>query len=537
MSASTPKGLFARAMSAGAPERAERLLVLFGDQLDENSPALTELNPDRDAVLMVEVRDESTHVPSHRQRTVLFLAAMRHFAMTLVERGMRVRYVAIDDPENTHSFDGEVRRAVQALGVKKLIVQRPGEHRVMTMAAAWKKSLVETEIVEDQHFLCSPKRFREWADGKKSLVMEMFYRSERKRLGVLMDDDAKPVGGAWNFDKENRRSFKKAPSAPAVYRAKPDAITKEVIATVEREMPDLPGRLSSFGWGVTRDEAKRALGDFVEHRLRFFGDHQDAMWTGEPFLYHSLLSPYVNLHLLSPMEMVEPALEALDEGRAPINAVEGFVRQIIGWREFIRGVYWLEGPGYGERNSLGQHGRLPEFYWTGETEMRCVRESVGQVLEHGYGHHIQRLMVTGNFALISGVHPRAISDWYLGMYVDAIDWVTLPNTLGMAMHADGGVVGTKPYAASGKYIQKMSNYCKGCRYDPDKRTGEGACPFNTLYWEFLVRNEKVFGANQRMSLILSHVKKMTRQEKVELTVSAGKLREGFGIGDVTKGKA
>lgn len=532
---SAPSG-FAASMRAHAPERAERLLVLFGDQLDAKSPALAELDRERDAVLMVEAREESSHVPSHRQRTVLFLAAMRHFALELAGKGFRVRYISLDDPANTGSLDGEVRRAVKALGVKKLIVQRPGEHRVMAMAAAWKKSLVETEIVEDQHFLCSPKSFREWADGKKSLVMEMFYRRERKRLGVLMDDDGGPVGGAWNFDKENRRSFKTAPSAPAVYRARPDAITKEVIATVEREMPDLPGRLSSFGWGVTREEAKRSLADFVEHRLRFFGDHQDAMWTGEPFLYHSLLSPYVNLHLLAPMELVDPAVAALEAGKAPINAVEGFVRQVIGWREFIRGVYWLEGPSYETRNALDQHGRLPGFYWTGQTEMRCVRESVGQVLEHGYGHHIQRLMVTGNFALIAGVHPREVSDWYLGMYVDAVDWVTLPNTLGMAMHADGGVVGTKPYAASGKYIQKMSNYCKGCRYDPEKRTGEDACPFNIFYWEFLVRNEETLGANQRMALILSHVKKMTKREKVELTVSAGKLRETMGIGPIGKGK-
>lgn len=525
------------ALSATIDGPVEQLLVVFGDQLDDRSPAFDALNRDRDAILMMEVKDEATHVPSHKQRTVLFLSAMRHFALRLVEKGWRVRYVRLNDAHNTHSFDGEVRRAWKTLNAKRLIVQRPGEHRVMKMAAGWKKDFGEVDIIEDQHFLCSTREFGEWAKGKKSLVMEMFYRRERKRLDVLMDSESRPVGGEWNLDKENRETFKEAPRAPKIYRARRDAITKEVIELVERTFPESPGNVGSFGWGVTRDEAKRALGDFIEHRLARFGTHQDAMWTGEPWLYHSQVSPYVNLHLLAPMELVEPAIEKFEAREAPLNSVEGFVRQVIGWREFIRGVYWREGPKYGERNGLDQHGDLPGFYWSGETGMNCMRDSIGQVLEHGYGHHIQRLMVTGNFALISGVHPKKISDWYLGMYVDAIDWVTLPNTLGMAMHADGGVVGTKPYAASGKYIQRMSNYCEGCRYDPSKRTGEDACPFNTFYWEFLVRNEERLSSNMRMKMILANVKKMSKEEKVELRVSAQKRRDEFGIGDATgKGK-
>jgi deoxyribodipyrimidine photolyase-related protein len=520
------------ALSATVEGAVEQLLVVFGDQLDDRSPAFDALNKERDAILMMEVKEEATHVPSHRQRTVLFLSAMRHFALRLIEKGWRVRYIALDDPRNTHSFDNEVRRAWKALGAKRLILQRPGEHRVMAMAAGWKRDFGEVDIIEDQHFLCSTREFRAWADGKKSLVMEMFYRRERKRLDVLMDSGGKPLGGEWNFDKENRERFREAPDSPRIYRARPDEVTKEVMGLVEREFPHAPGRMASFGWGVTRDEAKRALKDFIDHRLAHFGTHQDAMWTGEPWLYHSQVSPYVNLHLLAPMELVEPAIEKHEAGEAPLNAVEGFVRQVIGWREFIRGVYWREGPEYAERNALHQHGDLPEFYWTGETEMNCMRDSIGQVLDHGYGHHIQRLMVTGNFALIGGVHPGKVSDWYLGMYVDAIDWVTLPNTLGMAMHADGGVVGTKPYAASGKYIQRMSNYCAGCRYDPSKRTGEDACPFNTFYWEFLVRNEERLSGNMRMKMIMANVRRMSKQEKVELRVSARKRRDEFGIGDV-----
>jgi deoxyribodipyrimidine photolyase-related protein len=514
--------------------RVQQLLVLFGDQLDDRSPAFQALNKQHDAILMMEIKEEATHVPSHRQRTVLFLSAMRHFALGLMKKGWRVRYIRLDDPRNTHSFDSEVRRACEGLRPKKVIVQRPGEHRVMALIEGWKRDLGEVQLLEDGHFLSSTERFGRWADGKKSLVMEMFYREERKRLGVLMDDGNRPVGGAWNLDKENRRSFKNAPDAPPIYRARPDAITKEVMALVERIFPDAPGRMDTFGWGVTRDEAKRALDDFIDNRLASFGDHQDAMWTGEPWLHHAQLSPYVNLHLLAPMELVGPAIEKFEAGEAPLNAVEGFVRQVIGWREFIRGVYWAEGPEYNERNALDHHGALPDFYWTGETDMRCMQESIGQVLDHGYGHHIQRLMVTGNFALIAGVQPRQVNDWYLGMYVDAIDWVTAPNTLGMALHADGGVVGTKPYAASANYIHRMSNYCKNCRYDRDKRTGDDACPFNTFYWDFLARHEERFNDNPRMKLMMTHVRKIKRNERVELRVSAGRRREEFGIGSLEK---
>jgi deoxyribodipyrimidine photolyase-related protein len=284
---------------------------------------------------------------------------------------------------------------------------------------------------------------------------------------------------------------------------------------------------------VTRTEARRALKDFVEHRLADFGRYEDAMWTDEATVNHSRLSPGLNLKLLSPRECVDAALDAYHSGHAPLNSVEGFVRQLIGWREFIRGVYWFEGAEYAERNGLDHHGHLPDMYWSGDTEMACMRQCIGQVLDQAYGHHIQRLMVTGNFALLSGVHPRAVSDWYLGMYVDAVDWATLPNTLGMAMHADGGVVGTKPYAASGKYISRMSNYCDECRYDVNERTGETACPFNTLYWDFLIRHRERFRSNNRMAMMLKHVDRMTQAQRVEITVSAGSLREDLGIGTIT----
>jgi deoxyribodipyrimidine photolyase-like uncharacterized protein/uncharacterized protein YbjT (DUF2867 family) len=507
-----------------------QLLVVFGDQLDPRAPALRGLDKKRDAVLLMEVTEEATHVPSHKQRTVLFLSAMRHFALELARRGTRVHYVRLDDADNTQRFETEIERAVRQLRPEKLLVVRPGEWRVMTMVEGLAEHLgVPIELQEAPHFLLTPAEFDEWAQGRKEFLLEHFYRMMRRRLGILLEPDGGPIGGHWNFDRENRRPYKAKRPPPAPWRPRPDEVTQEVIALVEMRFPDAPGRVDSFGWPVTRRGARRALRDFVENRLPRFGDHQDAMIAGQPWMFHSLLSAALNLKLLDPLECVQAATQAYESGNAPINCVEGFVRQIIGWREFIRGIYWHQGPEYADRNVLDQHGALPDLYWTGETEMVCLREALGQVLEYGYGHHIQRLMVTGNFALLAGVQPRAISDWYLAMYVDAVDWVTLPNTLGMALHADGGVVGTKPYAASGRYIARMSNYCKTCRYDPGARAGESACPFTTLYWDFLLRNSARFRRNRRMAMALRNLKTIGASERRKITAQATGLRERLGI--------
>lgn len=517
--------------------KVRTLVVVLGDQLDQNSAAFEDYDDERDGVLMMEVENESRHVESHTQRTVLFLSAMRHFALELAGRGKRVRYVTLDQRGNTGSFDGEVERAVKMLGPERIRLVRPGEWRVLEMAESWEDLGVEVEIVEDGHFYTTPDDFGAWAEGRKELTLEYFYRAMRRKLGVLVDDDGEPEGGEWNYDKENREAFKKAPDPPRPYFARPDDVTREVMELVEKRLGDLPGRMERFRWPVTRDEAKRALKSFIENRLAHFGTHQDAMWEGEAFLNHSVLSTSLNLKLLDPRECVDAAVEAYERGDAPLNSVEGFVRQLIGWREFIRGVYWTQGSSYGDGNALRQYGDLPELYWTGETEMNCMKHCVGEVLDNAYGHHIQRLMVTGNFALISGVHPRAVTDWYLGMYADAVDWVTLPNTLGMAMHADGGVVGSKPYCASGKYIKRMSNYCDGCAYDVNKRTGEDACPFNTFYWDFLIRNHDRFKSNRRMAMILKNVDRLDKEERVEITSSAKRLRDELGIGGVSGGSA
>ncbi len=520
--------------------KVRTLVVVLGDQLDQDSPAFEGFDPKADAIFMAEVVRESRHVPSHVQRTTMFLSAMRHFALEQIRLGRSVWYVTLIDPKNTQRLDTELARAIQELSPKRVRMVTPGDHRLRASLRAAAGG-TPFEEVADSHFLASSEQFRGWAKGRTQLVMEYFYREQRRRLKVLVDEEGDPIGGVWNFDKDNRESFgKQGPGKVRLpTRFEPDDITREVMGDVRRALPTNPGTLDSFGWPVTRAQALEALEDFVKHRLAKFGAHEDAMWTGEPWLFHSQLSPPLNLKLLRPEECVDAALRAFQKGLAPIESVEGFVRQVIGWREFIRGVYDLEGPGYAERNWLGQHGRLPDFYWHGQTDMKCMQACIGQVVEYGYAHHIQRLMVTGNFALTSGVHPLEISDWYLGMFVDGVDWVTLPNTLGMVMHADGTaskgpVVGSKPYAASGQYIKRMSNYCQGCRFSPEKRTGPDACPFTVFYWDFLNRHRRRFERNPRVGTIIKNLDRFGAEQVTQITVSARSLRDKFGIGDIDK---
>ena len=521
-----------------------RLAVIFGDQLDLDAPLIRTLRAD-DTVLMMEVAGESQHVPSHVQRTALFLSAMRHFAADLINRKVRVRYINLDDPENTGAFESELTRAVTALNPTQIVCTQPGEWRVLTILERVRDATgIPLTILPDEHFLTTVEEFAAWAKDRTALTMEFFYREQRRKTGYLMEGNGKgaqPVGGVWNFDKENRLPFGKQgpspkPRKPLSFKA--DATTRAVISALKQVLPALPGATESFGWPVTREQALAALDDFITHRLTNFGAYEDAMWTNEPTLYHATLSSSLNLKLLNPRECCKRAIEAFNAGKAPLQSVEAFVRQIIGWREFIRGVYWLEGAEYADRNGLNQQGKLPDFYWNADTDMACMKACVGQVLETGYGHHIQRLMVTGNFALISGVHPRAASDWYLGMFIDGVDWVTLPNALGMVMHADRrpkaskgvtGLVGTKPYAASGKYIERMSNYCTDCRYDPAERSGPSACPVTVFYWDFLIRTRTQLSQNQRMAMIMKNVDRLAPQTQTQITIDAALLRKKLGM--------
>ncbi len=507
------------------------LLVVLGDQLDLEAAAFDGFDPKVDAVWMAEVVEESTHVQSSRPRIALFLAAMRHFALALHASGRPFHYMQLDAPGNRGSLAAQLQADIKRLRPTQLVMTAPGDWRVLqAIKAVAEACAVPLEIREDRHFFVSVREFAAHAHGRKSLRMEYFYREQRKRHRVLMDpqDQDTPLGGQWNFDADNREAFGAAgPGAvPSRCSFEPDTVTREVIALVERRFAQHPGRLESFAWPVTRAQALQSLRAFVSDRLPLFGRYQDAMWPGDPWLYHAHLSAALNLKLLNPREVVAAAVAAYDAGHAPLAGVEGFVRQILGWREYVRGIYWTQMPGYVERNTLGASADLPDWYWTGATDMACLRDAIEQTLTHGYANHIQRLMVTGLYALMLGVDPKQVHAWYLAMYVDAVEWVELPNTLGMSQYADGGVMGSKPYVATGKYIQRMSPHCKGCRYDPAQRSGDSACPFTTLYWDFLMRHETRLAKNPRMALQVKNVARMNPAQRQDVAERAAAIRRG-----------
>ncbi len=481
---------------------------------------------------MAEVAEESEHVWSHKQRIALFLSAMRHYALWLGEQGFPLDYLALEAPDNEQCLGRELAKTLRREGPAEVVCVEAGDWRVQQMLEkACADAGVPLRWLDDTHFLATRADFAAYARGKKQLRMEFFYREMRRKHSVLLER-GEPVGGAWNFDAENRKSFGKEGPAklPEARRFAPDAITQEVLELVERRFPKHPGSLASFAWPVTPEEAEIALDDFIRRRLPVFGDHQDAMWTGEAFLAHSLLSSSLNLKLLSPLRAVRAAEDAYHDGRAPLAAVEGFVRQILGWREYVRGIYFLKMPAYLESNELDAREPLPAFYWHGRTDKACLSEVLKQTLEHGYSHHIQRLMVTGLYALLLGVEPRRVHEWYLAIYVDAVEWVELPNTLGMSQYADGGYLASKPYVATGKYIERMSPYCKGCRYDPGQSTGPKACPFTTLYWDFLLRHEARLRSNVRMSLQVKNLARLDAGKRREIREAAESLRAAEALG-------
>ncbi len=507
------------------------LVVVLGDQCDLGAAAFDGFDPKLDAVWMAEVAEESTHVWSAKPRIAVFLAAMRHFRDALRARGRRVVYTELEDAANTQTLAGELARALAALRPERVVLTEPGDWRVaQAIDAAADAAGVACEVRTDRHFLCTRAEFRDHALGRKQLRMEFFYREMRRKHGVLLDAAGEPEGGQWNFDHDNRGSFGKA--GPGRVRAPrafpPDAVTREVLALVARRFASHPGDLAEFDWPVTPADAQAALADFIAHRLPQFGEYQDAMWTGEPWLYHSRLSAAMNLKLLDPRAVIAATEQAWREGRVALAGAEGFIRQILGWREYVRGVYWLGMPGYLQRNALGAREPLPAFYWTGDTAMVCLRDAIGQTLRLGYAHHIQRLMVTGLYTLLLGVDPQRVHEWYLAVYVDAVEWVELPNTLGMSQYGDGGVMASKPYVATGKYIQRMSNACAGCRFDPARSTGERACPFTTLYWDFLLRHERRLAANPRMALQVKNLARLGPAERVAIQARAAEIRRAGG---------
>ena len=503
------------------------LILILGDQLNADSSALDGFDAKRDALWMAEVAEESEHVWSSQPRIAVFLAAMRHYRDARRAEGATVHYTELDAKENTGTLAGELARAVRKLNPARLVVTEPGDWRVWrSLEAAAADLNLPLEVRVDRHFFASIADFKQHSLGRKQLRLEFFYRELRRREKVLLDAHGEPEGGQWNFDHDNRGSFPKSGPAgvPAPVTFAPDSLTREVIVLVEKRFAKHPGRLASFDWPVTPEQSRRALRDFIDHRLADFGQYQDAMWTREPWLYHSRLSAAMNLKLLDPREVVAAAESAYRKGKVSLASAEGFIRQILGWREYVRGIYWHFMPEYLAKNALDAREPLPAFYWSGDTEMACLRDAIGQTLEHGYAHHIQRLMVTGLYALQLGVEPQKVHEWYLAVYVDAVEWVELPNTLGMSQYGDGGIMASKPYAATGKYIQRMSNYCAGCRFDPAKSTGEDACPFTTLYWDFLLRHERILSANQRMALQVKNLARLKPADIAAIQARATAIR-------------
>jgi deoxyribodipyrimidine photolyase-related protein len=489
------------------------LILILGDQLSPDISSLRDAEPATDRILMAEVMAEATYVKHHPKKIIFCLSAMRHFAEELREKGFDVDYTRLDDDQNAGDLTGEVRRAIERHAPAKLIVTEAGEWRLQEMMRGWEDDLgIEVEVRDDTRFVCSHHEFASWAKGRKQLRMENFYREMRVRTGLLMDGD-EPAGGKWNYDAENRKPAKSDLFMPEPQRFEPDVITRDVIALVKERFADHFGDAEPFWFAVTRKDAERARDHFIREALARFGDYQDAMLRGEKFLYHSLLSFYINAGLLDPLDLCRRIEEAYVNGDAPLNAVEGFIRQIIGWREYVRGIYWLKMPDYAASNFFEAERALPDFYWTGDTDMACLAEAITQTKEEAYAHHIQRLMITGNFAMLIGANPKEVHEWYLAVYADAYEWVEMPNTIGMSQFADGGLLGSKPYAAGGNYINKMSDYCRGCRYDVKQKTGGEACPFNALYWDFLVRNEEKLRGNQRLSRIYANWDRMDADTK------------------------
>ncbi|SFP63611.1 deoxyribodipyrimidine photolyase-related protein [Geopseudomonas sagittaria] len=489
------------------------LRLVLGDQLSFDLAALDGLDPERDRVLLAEVAEEAGHVPHHPQKIAFLFSAMRHFAEALRARGVTVDYVTLDDPANCGSLAGELARFAARYRPESIHVTEAGDWRV---EQALKASGLPIVWHADTRFLCARAEFARWAQGRKQLRMEFFYREMRRISGLLLHPDGTPEGGAWNFDAENRKSLPKGRRGPMPLRFAADAISREVLALVAGRFAHHYGRLDGFAYPVTHAEAEQLWQHFLDFGLAAFGDYQDAMAAGEPFLFHARISAALNVGLLDVRRLCADVETAYRQGRVALNAAEGFIRQLIGWREYVRGIYWLQMPDYAQRNAFANTRALPDFYWSGDTRMNCLRQAIGQTLEHAYAHHIQRLMVTGNFALLAGIQPRQLCDWYLAVYMDAFDWVELPNVLGMVLHADGGYLGSKPYCASGQYIKRMSDYCQGCAYRVGESTTEDACPFNALYWHFLMRHREPLQGNPRMTMVYKNLARMDEAKREAL---------------------
>jgi len=492
------------------------LRLILGDQLSPEISSLKDADKSRDIILLCEVFDEAVYVKHHQKKIAFLFSAMRHFAASLSDAGWNVDYVRLDQDGNSHSFSGEVARAVERHAPESVIATFASEWRVLTEMRDWENTLpCAVELRDDDRFYCSLDEFATWADGRKQLRMEYFYRELRRKTGILMSGND-PIGGQWNYDAENRGRAPDGLEVPKHTSFVPDDITNEVLDLVEDRFGDHFGKLRPFEFAVTHEQAAYVLDRFIAERLPLFGTYQDAMVEGEPFMFHAHIGLYLNCGLLSPQQAIIAAENAYHAGAAPLNATEGFIRQILGWREFVRGLYWLKMPEYAEQNALEAHRPLPAFFWTADTKMNCLKQCVSETRDHAYAHHIQRLMVLGNFALLAGLSPKEVNEWFMIVYADAYEWVELPNVSGMALYADGGVLASKPYASGGAYIERMSNYCRSCHYKVKQKNGEQACPFNYLYWDFLIRHQDRLSGNARMGMMYRTLAKMSDEKRAAI---------------------
>ncbi|MAQ81745.1 MAG: cryptochrome/photolyase family protein [Maritimibacter sp.] len=507
-----------------------RLVLVLGDQLSPDLTALQKADRETDTVVMAEVMAEASYVAHHPKKIAFLFAAMRKFADALRTDGWMVAYTPLDDPDNAGSIDGELMRRLDETGADEVLYTQPGEWRLIRVLEDFASAApVKVRRFEDRRFICTHAEFEQWAEGRKALRIEYFYREMRRKTGLLMEGD-KPAGGAWNFDKENRKPPPDGvDTAPMQFT--PDETVDKVLDLVDAKFARNFGTLRPFWFATDRGQARRALAHFIKQALPRFGDFQDAMLRDEKFLYHAVISVYLNAGLLDPLEVCRAAEDAWKAGDVPINAAEGFIRQILGWREYVRGIYFLEGEDYPRRNALNHQRNLPDFYWSAETDMACVAHAVSQTRDEAYAHHIQRLMITGNFALLAGVNPHAVHEWYLEVYADAYEWVEAPNTVGMSQFADGGLLGSKPYVSSGSYIDRMSDYCKDCRYKVKDKTGPDACPFNLLYWQFLDRHRERFEGNHRMGNMYRTWDRMDADHRKTVLAEAEDLLDRLSKGD------
>ncbi len=493
------------------------LRVILLDQISESITSLRGINKADDIVMMCECIEDFTYIPHHPKKIAFQLSAIRHFRDKLLSDGYRVEYTELSDK----NLSDEILRITNDLKVNRIIITEPSEYRVQEKIINLTKLLdIEFEILADDRFLCTKEQFAKWAKDKKQLRMEFFYREMRKKYKILLEKNGSPVGGSWNYDKENREVFKEKIKSPRRISHKKDQTTISILEFVSKKFNENFGKFEPFHFAVTREQALMEAKQFMQDILPNFGKHQDVMVSGEAYLFHSLLSTYLNIGLLLPLELCQMAENEYHKGKAPLNSVEGFIRQILGWREYIRGIYWTFMPKYLEMNFLGATRSLPDSFWGKPTKMFCIEEVVNHTKEHAYSHHIQRLMITGNFALLTGINPVEVHKWYLAVYADAYEWVEVPNTMGMALFSDGGIVASKPYAASGKYINRMSDFCKKCKYDPEKLIGDDACPFNALYWNFFIQHKEQLKSNRRLAYVFSTLNRFDEEKKDAITEEA-----------------